>query len=95
LILFFVGLPVYARLLGASDPASLYTDHETHLKFTLRMAERGEFPPHPLYHYCLLLLSFGFNPGAIHGVAAALLALALGGRAYLSTMLSLPETLHR
>jgi hypothetical protein len=86
LVVFLLALPVFARLCAA-DPNSLLTDHPFHTRIALELAAGGEIPPNPLYHFCLFFLSFGNNPAAATGVAAALLALALAARAYLSAVL--------
>jgi hypothetical protein len=86
LLVFFLTLPVLSRLCAA-DLFSPYTDFRPHYGLTERLAEFGEVPPHPLFHLCLLALALGHNPLVYPGVTAALLALALAGRAYLSALL--------
>lgn len=86
LVVFLLALPVFARLCGAPDPAAADTDHPRHVTAALAIPSGGEIPPHPLFHFCLLVLSFGNNPAAAPGMAAVLLALALGARAYLSAL---------
>jgi hypothetical protein len=107
LVVFIVFLPIFSRLIGGADPDSRYSDHLTHVRLTRNLARRGvvsarspaqkpapdeETPPHPLFHYCVLALSFGDNPKMIGGMAAVVLALALGLRAYLTGLLFTSRT---
>jgi hypothetical protein len=74
---------VFWRLVGEADPASPHSDHISHVRLAAEALRTGAWPPHPLYHACLLALSGG--KGVALGVAAvAVLALACGARTYLS-----------
>jgi hypothetical protein len=86
-LVFLLSLPVFSRLIGAPDVTRARTDHFVHLNLAKRLAMRGESPPHPLYHYFIVFLSLGRNLAAFEGVAAFVLAFALGVRAYLTALL--------
>jgi hypothetical protein len=85
LIVFALGLPVCWRLVFLDHgPNGETTDHKLHIGLALDILRKKELPPHPLFHGLLLLLIGGDNEPAARGVAAAILAAALGVRAYLT-----------
>jgi hypothetical protein len=86
LLVFLLFVPIFSRLVGGVDPRSYLSDYPAHLRQTGELAERGIAPPHPLFHYCVVLLSSG-NLNEMMGITAVTLALALGFRAYLTALL--------
>jgi hypothetical protein len=87
LILFVLSVPLFCRLVAAPDPTSPFSDHMAHLRIVRRLAASGDYPPHPFYHLCVIVLSAGNNGWAMAGMAALVLAWATGARAYLSALL--------
>ncbi len=85
LLVFLLSVPVFARLIGGSQ-GSVFSDYPAHLNNVVELAEGGHAPPHPLFHYCVVVFSFGDNRLVICGIAAMVLALALAGRAYLTAL---------
>jgi hypothetical protein len=87
IVLLLLSLPVFARLVGGANPASVFSDYPAHLHQVLLLAERGVYPPHPLYHLCVALLVLGNRPTAIVQMAGVTLALATSARAYLTAFI--------
>jgi hypothetical protein len=85
LIIFAISLPVCARLVFIGyGPQQETTDYWLHIKLALEMLRKGAVPPHPLFHGLLLALIGGDNEAAAPGIAAVILAAALGARAWLT-----------
>jgi hypothetical protein len=87
LLLFLLSQPLFARLVSAPDPGVPLSDHLYHVGLAAQLARENIAPRHPLFHYCVILLSFGDNPKVMFGIASIVLALALAARAYLTAVL--------
>jgi hypothetical protein len=87
LVLFLLSLPVLSRLVAGSAQPGQHSDHLDHLRFAHEMAQKGNFPPHPLFHCCVVFFSFGNATLTLGGIAVVVLALALAARAYLTALL--------
>jgi hypothetical protein len=78
-VVFLFALPILLRMTGEKE-----TDHGKHIELALVTGSLAEPQPHPLFRWCLLALGGRAYPDAAPAMAAILLALALGARAWLT-----------
>jgi hypothetical protein len=83
-MVFLLAMPLFNRLIETGD-------HDPHIRMALRIAEGRSVPPHPLFHGLLLVLVGLHGTAAAPGAAALLLALAVGGRTWLTAKALEPE----
>lgn len=85
LLLFVLCLPIFSRLVFVGyGPGKETTDYRLHIHLARDILRKDTIPPHPLFHLLLLLFMGGDNESAAPGVAAILLAAAVGVGAYLT-----------